>query len=189
MAKPRTQEEQFDFFVRDATQHFDFLASDLPQSELDALRWIFESGCGPKQIAKSPGETFANVVDRAKLEQLRGIDARSALGPYGQPRMQPMGIGEDEAKMQMAGAPAQRIAAALESIAESFAKKDRRWEKARAESWDTVRHQPVRVDPTNPEHAQQACIFCAAKSAWVMRGTLILGCVVCIGAALRSSEP
>lgn len=79
-----------------------------------------------------------------------------------------------------------RIAVALESIARSFTKKDERFEKAHAESWENVRHQPLSIER---EHEPPACIFCAAKSPRVMRGPLILGCVACFRAALRSSEP
>jgi hypothetical protein len=77
-----------------------------------------------------------------------------------------------------------RVADALDRLVSHFEKKDQQLEKARAESWQNVRHEPVRVDPTNAPHPQQACIFCSAKSPWVMRGPLILGCVACISAAL-----
>lgn len=149
--------------------------SMLPGSELDALRWIFESGCGPTQIAKSPGETFANVVARAKLEQMRvtidppWIEVR--------PRV------PSDAQLEE---PLPRIAAALERLAESFTKKDQRFEKAAAESWEAVRLEPLSIER---EDDPPACIFCAAKSPRVTRGPLILGCVACFSAALRPLEP
>jgi hypothetical protein len=79
--------------------------------------------------------------------------------------------------------PPDRVADALERIAEHFEKKDQRWTREAAENWERIKSVPLVV-----EDHDRDCIFCKTRAPWVLRGPQILGCVACFRSALGEKK-
>lgn len=60
----RARELAFTRYVREAAGAE---LAELEPAELEALRTIYKWGTGPTQIARRPGESFADVVQRVRL--------------------------------------------------------------------------------------------------------------------------